>query len=47
MKKEEYMRPEFEIILLKPGDVITNSGGTEPHETPGGDPWADVWSKEL
>ena len=34
MKKENYEKPEAEIIIFEPRDVITGSGGRQDPETP-------------
>ena len=39
MERKEYVKPEFEIILLEVGDVITESGKNDPHETEPFNPW--------
>ena len=41
MEKEQYLEPDYEILLLEKSDVITESK-TEPFEEPdfpGGDIW--------
>lgn len=39
MEKEKYLKPEFEIILLKSDDVITESGKNDDHEMEPFNPW--------